>query len=267
MESRAELLAAYDAQLREDAEIDRADEAVRHHPLRWARFGTSGFVTYRDLGGASGAALEALIDDTVAHFRDDTDVRRFEWKARGHDAPSDLGDRLVARGLVPGEVETVMIGEAVAMAVDVALPDGVVVRRAGSGADLRADVRRAGAMQSLVFANDSGPADDDLAEEIMADPEGIELWLAEADGEVICAGRLDVVVGTEFAGLWGGATRADWRGRGIYRALTAARARSALGRGLRLLQSDCTDMSRPILERSGFVAVTTTTPYVWTRGA
>jgi hypothetical protein len=34
---------------------------------------------------------------------------------------------------------------------------------------------------------------------------------------------------------------------------------------VRLLNSDCTPMSRPILERSGLVAVTTTTPYVWTR--
>jgi hypothetical protein len=34
-------------------------------------------------------------------------------------------------------------------------------------------------------------------------------------------------------------------------------------RGARLLQVDASDDSRPILERLGFVAVTTTTPYVW----
>ena len=73
------------------------------------------------------------------------------------------------------------------------------------------------------------------------------------------------VEGTEFAGLWGGATLPEWRGRGIYRALTAARARFALAEGVRYLNSDCTAMSRPILERSGLVAVTTTTPYVWQR--
>ncbi len=39
---------------------------------------------------------------------------------------------------------------------------------------------------------------------------------------------LEPVRGTDFAGIWGGATREEWRGRGIYRALTAARARSAL---------------------------------------
>jgi hypothetical protein len=68
-----------------------------------------------------------------------------------------------------------------------------------------------------------------------------------------------------FAGIWGGATPPAWRGRGIYRALTAARARSALARGKRLLHSDSTKFSRPILERSGLVSVFTTTPYLWSR--
>ncbi len=92
-----------------------------------------------------------------------------------------------------------------------------------------------------------------------------QFWVAEAEGRVVSAGRLDFVEGTEFAGLWGGATLPEWRGRGIYRALTAARARSALAEGVRYLQSDCSPMSRPILERSGLVAVTTSTPYVWHR--
>ena len=66
----------------------------------------------------------------------------------------------------------------------------------------------------------------------------MELWVAEADGEIVSSGRLEPVPATEFAGIWGGATRAEWRGRGIYRALTAARARSALVLGKRLIHSD-----------------------------
>ena len=93
----------------------------------------------------------------------------------------------------------------------------------------------------------------------------VELWVAEAQGQVVSAGRLDPVEGTDFAGIWGGSTLPDFRGRGIYRALVAARARAALARDVRLIHSDCTDMSRPILERSGLVAITTSTPYLWTR--
>ncbi len=82
---------------------------------------------------------------------------------------------------------------------------------------------------------------------------------------MVSGGRITPVPGTGFAGIWGGSTLPAYRGRGIYRALVAARARSALGRGIPLIHSDCTDMSSPILERSGLRAVTTTTPYVWTR--
>jgi GNAT superfamily N-acetyltransferase len=100
--------------------------------------------------------------------------------------------------------------------------------------------------------------------------QGLEqFWVAEATTEegsrVVCSGRLARVEGTEFAGIWGGSTLPEWRGKGIYRALTAARARAALADGVRYINSDCTAMSRPILERSGLVAVTTTTPYVWRR--
>lgn len=69
---------------------------------------------------------------------------------------------------------------------------------------------------------------------------------------------------TEFAGLWGGSTLPAWRGRGIYRALVAQRARLACARGARYLQVDASDDSRPILLKLGFQSVTTTTPYVWT---
>jgi GNAT superfamily N-acetyltransferase len=118
-------------------------------------------------------------------------------------------------------------------------------------------------MQRAVFGD--GPSAAEVLDRLdrMA---GLEtFWVAEADGRVVSAGRLALVEGTEFAGLWGGATLEEWRGRGIYRALTAARARAALAQGVRYMHSDCSAMSRPILERSGLVAVTTTTPYVWHR--
>lgn len=262
-----ELLTAYDEQLRTDAEMARADAVLRHGPLHWAVFDHGGFVSYRDLGGLRGADLDALIARTVAHFRDDTDVASFEWKSRGHDLPGDLGERLVAHGLVPEPVETVMIGEASLLAVDVPLADTpqgpVVVRRIVPGPGAADDLTRMAAAQDSVFGGGRGPSLASSLAELEADAS--EFWIAEVAGRVVCAGRLTPVAGTEFAGIWGGSTLPELRGRGIYRALVAARARSATARGLRFIHSDCTDMSRPILERSGLRAVTTTTPYVWTR--
>jgi ribosomal protein S18 acetylase RimI-like enzyme len=260
------LRAAYDQQLRTDAEMARADEVVRDGPLLWAVFDHGGFVSYRDLGGLEGDALDAAIERTVAHFRDDTAVDSFEWKSRGHDLPADLGRRLEAHGLVAEPLETVMIGEASLLAVDVPLEDTpagrVVVRRVEPGAGAADDMTRMLAAQESVFGTGRGPSVESSLAELEAGAS--EFWIAEVGDHVVSGGRLTPVEGTEFAGIWGGSTLPEFRGLGIYRALVAARARSAVARGIRYLHSDCTDMSRPILERSGLQAVTATTPYVWT---
>lgn len=267
---------AYDAQLRGHAEVGTAETTSHDAPLARALFSSEfGFVSYTSLDGIEGIALDALIARTIAYFRDSTEVSEFEWKTRGHDLPADLTDRLIAHGFEAQEVESVMIGEASMLAEERALPEGVTLRRIGFNADgtqlsleeVTHDVQRMLDMQELVFGQPHHQDAAEYATSLRDRPELVEAWVAEADGEVICTGRLELVVGTDFAGLWGGATREDWRGRGIYRALTAARARSAEAKGVIYLNSDSTDYSRPILERSGFLAVTTTTPYIWRRNA
>jgi hypothetical protein len=255
------LLAAYDAQLRGAAEVAGSDSWDREGPLWRGAFGRGGFVSYESLEGVDD--VDALIGDTVAFFEGIPQVEEFEWKTRGHDWPPDLGTRLEAHGFEPEEVETVMVGEARALAVDVDVPDGVTVRRVDRLPDREQIVGEAADMQRAVFGG--GPTAEEVIDRLERLTGLEQFWVAEADGRVISAGRLQRVEGTEFAGLWGGATVEEWRGRGIYRALTAARARAALAEGVRYMHSDCSAMSRPILERSGLVAVTTTTPYLWHR--
>ncbi len=258
MTSAADLLAAYDAQLRGEAEVHNAEVWDRVGPLWRALWHGRGFVTYESLEGYD---LVRLVAATVEHFADETAVEQFEWKTRGHDDLPGLHEVLLDAGLVPEEVETVMVGEAALLAQDVPVPDGLTV------VDISDDVallRAAAVLQSEIFGRGPDPA----AEEALDPQSGQEKWAVVTDaGEVVCAGRYELVPGTEVAGLWGGACREDWRGRGLYRALTAARARSAMARGARFLHSDCTVMSRPILERSGMLAVTTSTPYIWTRSS
>ena len=279
-----DLLAAYDSQLREAAEVASAARSDRDGPLLRALFDRdAGFVTYRTLEGfdgpGDGALLDALIARTVTYFETQTSATSFEWKTRGRDLPADLGSRLERHGLVPDDVETVMVGDVGLLAVGGPAPAGVTVRRVGVDADgtphppsrVRADLSLMLAMQSEAFGVDRQNTLDSLVARVLDQADTVEVWVAElvpangAPPQIVCAGRLEIVPGTDFAGLWGGATLGKWRGRGIYRALTAARARSAQARGVRYLQSDCTGFSRPILERSGLVAITTTTPYVWRR--
>jgi hypothetical protein len=272
----ATLLAAYDEQLRTDAETPGADSVTRHGPLRLVTFaGGRGFVTYRSLddtdtdadtdtdtgAGATADSVRRLVPEALAHYRADPEITRVEWKTRGHDHAPGLHEALLANGFTAGEEESIMIGEARSLAVDVTPPDGVELRRVTE----EADVRAMSAMADEVFGD---PVSDDMANALLrrlARNDGMELWVAEADGRIVSAGRLEPVRGTNFAGIWGGSTRAEWRGRGIYRALTAARARSALRMGKTLINSDSTEFSRPILERSGLLKVSTTTPYEWRR--
>jgi N-acetylglutamate synthase-like GNAT family acetyltransferase len=237
---------------------------TRLGPLYLVTFaGGRGWITYRDLGGADAAGIRSLVAAALDHYLADPGVGRVEWKSRGHDTAQGLHEALVEHGFVPEEPESIMIGEARALAVDVPLADGVTLRQVTE----EPDVRAMSAMADRVFGEPVNETTPTVLMRRMAQDEGMEIWVAEAGGRIVCAGRLERVAGTDFAGLWGGATVPEWRGRGIYRALTAARARSALRMGATLLHSDSTEYSRPILERSGFVAVSTTTPYLWRRDA
>lgn len=257
---RAALLAAFDAQLRKAAgsRLPAGVACTWDGPLLRCVGMHRGFVTASDLGRLPTGGLDSLIARTVACFT--ARGEGFEWKTYGHDRPADLPVRLRRAGLVAEPQETVLIGETSRMAVRPVLPDGVVVR----AVTVRADLVRIAALEGEVWAEDMSWLADELVGLLAADPDHVTIMVAEAGGEIISAGRLEIVRGTEFAGLWGGATLPTWRGRGIYRALVAARALLAQARGVRYLQVDASDDSRPILERLGFAAVTTTTPYIWT---
>jgi len=101
-----------------------------------------------------------------------------------------------------------------------------------------------------------------LRAQLTTQPDGVVVLVAMAGDQPVCAARIELPAGVDFAGLWGGSTVPGWRGKGIYRALVARRAQLATERGYRYLQVDASDQSRPILARLGFVPLDTTTPYV-----
>jgi GNAT superfamily N-acetyltransferase len=250
---------AYDAQLRAHVH-DRLPNSIRVERdgpvVRTMGFGNYGFVEYHDLAGLEGEELDALIARQVQAFAERGE--RFEWKLHGHDQPADLRNRLRAAGFVPDDAETVVIGPVDVVATEPRLPEGVVIREVSEPDDFAGIAQ----LEESVWDRDHSWIDA-LAEEREADPEGLRIFVAEAGELAVCAGWVRFPSGTEFVTFWGGATLPAWRGRGIYRALVAHRANLAAERGRRYIEVDASDDSRPILERLGFVAVTTTTPYVW----
>lgn len=256
----AALLVAYDAQLRGvvPPAVPAGVRVERDGPLlRFTGFDKSGFLEYRDLDGIGGSALDDLIERQVRVFAERGE--EFEWKLHGHDEPADLADRLRAHGFVPEETETVVIAPVEVVAAPPALPEGLRLREATE----RPDLERIGAMEHAIWNDDRSWVAASLEKERAADPDAMTIVMAEAGDTVVCAAWTRFIAGTDFATLWGGGTLPAWRGRGIYRALVAYRANLAAERGFRYLQVDASDDSRPILERLGFVPVTTTTPYIW----
>jgi GNAT superfamily N-acetyltransferase len=254
----AELLEAYDSQVR-TALTNRLPPGWQvswDGPLMRISGGHRGFVGYRELAGRSGADLDALIERTGAHF--DARGEAFEWKWHSHDEPPDLADRLLAHGFVPEELETVLIGPAAELTEAPPLPAEVRIVEATAESDLR----RVGELGSEVWDTDLSWLAEELIDRRRTDPDEVTVYAAEAAGRYVSAAWLSFNPGTEFAGLWGGATLPDWRGRGIYRALIGVRARLAVERGFRYLQVDASPDSEPILRRLGFTAITQTRPYV-----
>jgi len=254
------LLAAYDAQLRVRIPdpLPAGVEVERDGPvLRFLGLQGHGFVLYRDLTGLAGREIDSLIVRQVEAFA--ARGEPFEWKHHGHDRPVDLPDRLRAAGFVNEDQETVVIAPAARAAARPAVADGVGLREVTE----RADFVRIAAMETAVWGDDRLRLAEMFESERSADPASITIIVAEAAGEVVGAAWVRYEGTTDFATLWGGATLPAWRGRGIYRATVAYRAALAAERGYRLLEVDASDDSRPILQRLGFVAVTTTTPFVW----
>jgi GNAT superfamily N-acetyltransferase len=257
----AELLAAYQQQVRavlpgkqpESVTVDRDGPLLRvsggkHH----------GWVEYKDLAGLTGPELDALIERTRRFHESRREA--FEWKTHSYDEPANLPERLTAAGFVAGEIETVVIGLAEELTHAPALPAGVRLRQVSE----QPDFDQIGALHTEIWKQDWSWLAAELAELQAADPDDLAIFVAEAGSRLVSAGWLVRSPGSDFATLWGGATLAGWRGRGIYRALVARRAQHAVAGGNRYLQVDASSDSAPILQRLGFVGVATTTPYLWT---
>lgn len=254
------LLAAYDEQVR-GRTPKAAPAGVRHErdgPLLRIVGRGRGFVSTLPGARPSGAELDRLVTAQRDHFAARGEA--VEWKTYGHDEPAGLAERLRAAGFVPGHPMTVLIAAAADMAASPVLPDGAVIRRLTAEADLR----RVTALECAVWGERWNWLGDWMVARVTGTPDDIDILAVEADGVLVSAAWIIYRPGTDFANLLGGTTLPAWRGRGVYRALVAHRARLATARGTRFLHVDASDDSAPILRRMGFHAVTTSTAHVWT---
>ena len=82
--------------------------------------------------------------------------------------------------------------------------------------------------------------------------EQLSVYVGYAAGVPVSSAWIYFHPKSQFASLWGGSTLPEFRKRGYYTALVAARSQEAKQRGARFLTIDAQPMSRPIAEKLGF---------------
>jgi ubiquinone/menaquinone biosynthesis C-methylase UbiE len=243
-----ELLALYDRELR--VELDDPDGRRESFPrlVRIVRPAPRlNMITYSRLDPGE---LDAVAAEQVAYFRQFD--QPFEWVVCEHDDPPDLVERLIALGFArDDDPSALMVLDLDRIPAALQAPVSADVRRLTTPAEIE-DVAR-------VEQRANGGDFSWLAKRLnkhVALPDYLSVYGAYVDGEPASAAWVYFYPGTYFAGCFGGATAPEHRGRGLYRALVAARAQEALRRGCRFVTVGAGPLSRPILARCGFERIT-----------
>ncbi len=205
--------------------------------------------------------IERIIDEQIAYFAGIG--HGFEWKTYSHDTPPDLVERLARRGFVTEERETVMVLDLESPPPALVQPLAHDIRRISDTRIIRDILYN---VQRVVFHDDDAESQrhiESFVASIEQSPDQVAFYAAFIDDQPVSAAWISFAPGSDFAGLWAGATLEGYRGRGLYTALLAARAQEALRRERRFLYIDASPMSRPIVAKHGFFELTTTIPCEW----
>ncbi|HEX2980543.1 MAG TPA: GNAT family N-acetyltransferase [Anaerolineaceae bacterium] len=205
----------------------------------------------------SEATIDEAIREQVAYFA--KLGYAFEWKVYEHDRPADLKERLARQRFTIGEEEAFLTLDLAQAPAALLQPVTLDVRRETD------PVAVAGVMavKAAVWNAPSDQLGARLAADLRERPELISLYVGYDGEKPVCSAWTYFDGGSDFAGLWGGSTLAEYRGRGYYTALLSLRVQEALRRGIRYLIVDASPMSRPILEKHGFTFVEYTYPCEW----
>jgi hypothetical protein len=172
------------------------------------------------------------------------------------DDPSDLTERLRAADFSVGEREAVVLYDLNRSLRPFEGPFSCAVNRIEDVSQL-GDYR---IVAETVFNKDYSLTIGQLSERLSSGQRGHDAYIAYIEDRPVSIGRLYTDAKSAFAGLYGGGTLTEYRSRGCYRAVTAARAHDAAKLGARYLLVDALPTSLPILLRLGFEHVADTWP-------
>ncbi|MFN2190331.1 MAG: GNAT family N-acetyltransferase [Candidatus Promineifilaceae bacterium] len=249
-----ELLTLYDLEQRINIEYPGVRKKRLRHLIRYIdESGGRHFILYSKLDGLD---VDHVIAEEQQYF---SQIGAVEWKVYEHDLPKDLHYKLAAYGFEVEEPESVMVLDLQQTPyIESQLGDDVSVQRLENALQLK-EVRD---IEEAVWGEDMGWIISSLGADLEI-PGYLSVYTAYVGGKPACAGWIKFHSNGVFADLWGGSTLYEYRGRGLYTAVLAARVREAASRGYRYLTIDSSPMSRPIVARHGFQLLTTAWACKW----
>jgi len=255
------LLALYDDTMRRNGNVAGCAREQTAHVSRYTTStGSQRYIMWDDFAPESaGHVVETELSSVAGN------AKVLMWKLYEHDVSREaLRAALLARGFSENDYCTLM-----ACTVDT-LSERLAALNVDA-AESPLDVRELTTPQSLdayqEIWDDVWPGApnkryvDDYRDRLVRRDPGIVFFAGFAgtgvDAEPVTSGYMFHHPGAPFALLCGGTTKAKWRRQHAYTAMLAARTRSALGRGASFLAVEASAASRPILERVGFVPLST----------
>lgn len=198
---------------------------------------------------------QAVIEREKAYFTERG--QSFEWKTYCTDSPSNIGEILLSNGFEQEEPESFM-----ALELSTVSERKVADCRIVEVADAKG-IRDAVSVQEHVWGGNYDWQYTHLLNMKTQSPNDISIYVVYDDGKPVTSAWIVFNGEGPFAGIWGGSTLAGYRGRGYYSLLLNKRIHEAKARGKQYLIIDASDMSRPIVEKHGFVFISKTTPYIF----
>lgn len=195
---------------------------------------------------------DRIIGEQVDFFR--RACLEFEWKVYDFDQPDSITLKLNERGFHQGEPEHLMVCDLAGIQPHSS--------KALSGIEIQ-PVRDEKDFESMQRFQEElwNEHLDWLFNYIAKNTDIFSCYVAKEGDEVVGSGWTEYLPGSQFPELHGGGVIPRLRHNGIYTALLAKRLEEAAARGYRYLSVDAAPMSKPILERKGFVSLAVTWPY------
>jgi GNAT superfamily N-acetyltransferase len=253
--SPEELRALYDQDQRINFEEPGVRREVTAHTVRQINLNEpESFLLYSKLTSEN---ADQVIDSEIAYF--ESIGHNFEWKLYTHDTPSDLVERLRRRGFEIDDPETILVLDMEGLTGILTQPVTHDIRRITDPAEVKPLID----VQAAIYGHPMDGMVKRITWELTHYPDYISFYGAYVDNQPVASARMYLPAHSQFASLWGGGTLDVYRGRGIYTALLAARVQEAIQRGRRFLTLDASPMSRPIVEKLGFVPISISMPCTW----